>query len=90
MAKQDKKEEVEMTAEEAKAARAAKHAALPKKTSEQEKREAFRLYWAQEKHKYGKEKNLEPVLWVHLLAMNMESPDMFEKGIAHFGLKKII
>lgn len=90
MAKKDKmKEEVEMTSEEAKAARAAAHAALPKKTSEQEKREAFRLFWAQEKYKYGKDKGLEPILWVHLKAINMESPDKFEAGILHFGLKKI-
>ena len=84
------KEEVEMTAEEAKAARAAKHAALPKKASEQEKREAFRLFWAHEKYNYGKEKNLEPILWVHLKAIDMASPDKFEAGISHFGLKKIV
>lgn len=86
----EQKEEVkEMSIEEARALRAAKHNALPKQSSEQEKRESFRLFWAQEKAKYGKEKNLEPILWLHLLAMNFDTPENFEKGIAHYGLKKI-
>ena len=90
MAKNDKKQEVaEMTTEEARALRASKHNALPKKSSDLEKREAFRLFWAQEKYKYGKEKNLEPILWVHLKAIQMDSPEHFKKGLAHFGLKEI-
>lgn len=91
MAKKDKMKEevVEMTSEEARAARAAKHAALPKKSSEQEKREAFRLFWAQEKSRYGKDKGLESILWLHLKAMDMDSPEKFEAGILHFGLKKL-
>ena len=90
MAKNDKKQAVvEMTTEEAKALRASKHNALPKKSSEQELREAFRLFWAQEKANYGRDKDLEPVLWVHLKAIKMDSPEKFTAGISHFGLKKI-
>ena len=56
MAKKEKvapMEQKEMTLEEAKALRAAKHAALPKKATEEEKREAFRVFWAQEKASYA-------------------------------------
>lgn len=85
-----KKEQIEeMTTEEAKAARAAKHAAIPKKPTDQEQREAFRIFWAQEKSKYGKDRKLEPVLWVHLKAIGMASPDKFNAGIQHFGLKQV-
>ena len=90
MAKKEQKQEVmEMSADEARALRAAKHNSLPKKVSELEKREAFRLFWAQEKYKYGREKDLEPVLWVHLKAIKMDSPENFNAGISNFGLKKI-
>ena len=88
MAKNDKKQE-DMSVDEAKALRAAKHNALPKKSSDQEKREAFRLFWAQEKSNYGRDKDLEPVLWVHLKAINMDNPEQFHAGIQHFGLKQI-
>lgn len=91
MAKKEQKQAVEeeMTVEEAKALRAAKHAALPKKTSNLQNREAFRLFWAQNKGFYGKEKNLEGVLWVHLKAIGLDTPENFKKGLEHFGLKEI-
>jgi hypothetical protein len=89
MAKKELQEDQEMTLEEAKALRAAKHKAIPKKNTSAENREAFRMFWAQNKAKYGKEKKLENVLWVHLLAIGMDTADKFEAGIAHFGLQKI-
>lgn len=88
MAKREKKEEVEMSIEEARALRAAKHNSLPKQTSEQEKRETFRLFWAQEKSRYGKDKGLEPILWLHLKAIKMDTPEKFKRGLEHFGLKE--
>jgi len=87
--KEQKQEVVEMSVEEAKALRAAKHASIPKKSSESDNKEAFRLFWAKEKASYGKEKSLESVLWVHLKAIKMDSPEKFTAGISHFGLKKI-
>lgn len=81
--------EVEMTMEEAKAYRASLHKAIAKVLSDDETKEEFRLYWAREKYKYGKSKELEQILWLHLKASKMDKPEQFEDGIAHFGLKKI-
>jgi hypothetical protein len=79
----------EITVEEAKALRASKHAALPKKLSDLEKREEFRLFWAEAKSKYGRPKEMESVLWVHLKAINMDNKKDFEAGLENFGLKEI-
>lgn len=90
MAKETKTEAKDMTIAEARAYRASRYtapAAAP--MSEQEKREAFRLYWAQEKQKYGQPKNLEEVLWLHLQSTKLDEPSKFEAGLSHFGLKKI-
>jgi hypothetical protein len=81
-------ENAEMTLEEAKIWRAS----LPvpeKKRSEKEKRNAFKIFWAKEKKKYNKAKNLEEVVWLHLKAMKMDEPERFDEGLAHFGLKKV-
>lgn len=88
--KQDKKEKKsEMTLDEAKAYRASLATNEPKKLDDHEKREQFRLFWATNKYKYGKAKDLEPILWVHLKAAKLDDPENFEAGLAHFGLKKI-
>lgn len=78
-----------MGAEEARAYRASLHQPAAKKLSAQQKREAFRLFWAVEKAKYGKKKDLEGILWLHLKASKLDEPQQFEAGLAHFGLKKI-
>lgn len=84
-----KVEEKEMTLQEAKAYRAS----LAKKSSPDltaaQKREAFRIYWAQERSKYGQSKEIEQVLWIHLKAIKMDTPEKFEEGIKHFGYKKV-
>jgi hypothetical protein len=88
--KQEKKpEKKEMSLAEARAYRASLYKAQPVKLSDQEKREQFRIYWAENKSKYGKAKELESILWVHLKAVKLDDPEKFEAGIAHFGLKKI-
>lgn len=95
MSKNDKRYEKEeykaeeMTLTEAKAYRMSLNKAKEKELSEQEKREAFRVFWAQEKSKYGKSKDLEPVLWLHLKATKMDAPEQFDAGIKHFGLSKV-
>jgi membrane-anchored protein YejM (alkaline phosphatase superfamily) len=83
-----KKPSLEMSMEEARAYRASLAQDQTKLLSEQERREAFRLFWAQEKYKYGKPKELENVLWLHLRAIKMDSPESFEKGLQNFGLSK--
>lgn len=57
--------------------------------TEEDKRDQFRTFWAQEKYKYGKSKDLEQILWLHLKAVKMSEPEQFEAGLSHFGLKKI-
>lgn len=90
MAKRDREERQEMSAEEARAARLA--AAKPKaakELSEAQKREAFRLHWVKEKAQYGKAaRELEDIIWLHLKAIKMDEPAKFDEGIKHFGLKK--
>ena len=88
--KQDKREKKsEMTLQEAKAYRASLAKKEERKLDEHEKREQFRLFWAENKYKYGKAKDLEPILWEHLKSAKLDDPKNFEAGIAHFGLKKI-
>lgn len=53
----------------------------------QEVREAFRTFWAMNKKKYNKTKDLEHILWVHMKAAGFDRSDLFEEGIEHFGLK---
>jgi hypothetical protein len=92
MAKERKMEQMEkqeMTQEEAKAFRASLAKPEDKKLTEQQKREEFRVFWAKSKKKYGKAKDLETILWVHLKAIKMDDPTKFEDGLKHFGLKRI-
>jgi len=84
----DQQESEEMTLEEARAFRASLY--KPQKTilTQAQKREEFRKFWAREKKNYGKSKDLEQILWVHLLATKMDDPEKFEAGVKHFGLQK--
>ena len=82
-------EEKEMTTEEARAFRASLHVNVARVLPEHEKREQFRVFWAKNRLAYGKEKKLENVLWIHLKSTKCDSPENFEKGLMHFGLKKI-
>ena len=79
----------EMSLEEARAFRASLHKPSEKVLSEPEKREQFRVFWAQQKRKYDKPKELEQILWVHLKAVKLDTPEKFEDGLKHFGLKKV-
>lgn len=93
MAKKDytpknSEEAVQMTLEEAKAFRASLYKPQVKVLSSEQKREAFRVWWAQHKKKYSKSKNMEKALWLHLQAIGMDDPKDFEAGIFNFGFKK--
>lgn len=79
----------EMTVAEARARRAALHKPKAPELTEEETREEFRKFWAQQKSKYGKSKDLEEILWLHIKAVKKASPEQFEEGVAHFGLKKV-
>jgi hypothetical protein len=92
MAKKEFKEVIakqEMTIEESKAYRASLYRPKKKLLSESERRNSFRLFWAQNRKQYGEDKTLEPILWIHLMATGNDQPDKFENGLAHFGLKRI-
>ncbi len=80
---------IEMTDEEARTYRASKVQPESKVWSESEKREEFRKFWAQTKRQYGKAKDLEGILWLHLKSSGNDVPEKFEAGLAHFGLKKV-
>jgi hypothetical protein len=79
---------VSMSLEEARAYRASLHKPTPKVLTEAQKREAFRVWWAGHKKTYSKSKVMEKALWLHLKSTGMDSPEKFEEGIFHFGIKK--
>jgi hypothetical protein len=87
MAKREVKEQ--MSAEEAKAFRASLYKEQKKALTEKEKRMQFKLFWAKEKKKYKHGKSLEEILWLHLKNTDQDEPADFERGLQHFGLKKI-
>jgi hypothetical protein len=37
---------------------------------------------------FNKEKEIEEILWAHLKAIGCDSEELFEEGIANFGLKR--
>lgn len=91
MAKKEWKEgqpKEEMTLEEARSYRASLHKPPQKKLSLREKREQFKLFWAQSRKKYGRPRELENVLWTHLVSTGNDEPEKFQAGLDHFGLKK--
>ena len=77
----------EMTLEEAKAWRASLVKNEPKQMNDKEKRAAFKIYWAQNKKKFGMTNKLEEILWLHLVSTKNDSPEKFETGLKNFGLK---
>jgi hypothetical protein len=56
--------------------------------TDQERKEAFRSYWARSKRLFNKERDVEDVLWAHLKAIKHDSEELFEEGLLNFGLKK--
>lgn len=91
MAKEKKTSQnsIEMTLEQAKAYRASLYKPEPKVLTDAQKREAFRIFWASHKKMYSKSRSMEQALWLHLKSTGMDSPENFEKGIFHFGFKKV-
>lgn len=87
--KADQMDNKEMSLDEARKYRAALYKPEEKKLSDAEKRESFRIFWAQNRKQYGKSKDLESIIWLHLKAVKMDEPEKFDSGIKHFGLKKI-
>jgi hypothetical protein len=78
-----------MTLEEAKAFRASLAKTTTKPLNQKQKRDAFKVYWTQNKKKYGMTGKLEHVLWLHLVATQNDSPANFEAGLKNFGIKKV-
>lgn len=78
-----------MSLDEARAYRASLAKDQPKKLTEKQKRNAFKIYWAQNKKKFGMTNKLEDVLWLHLTATGNDSPEKFEDGLKNFGIKKV-
>ena len=59
------------------------------KVEEKDFREEFKVWWASNRKKFNKEKEIEHILWVHLKATKHDVPEKFEAGIKHFGLKQV-
>jgi hypothetical protein len=89
MAKGKQAMKEEMTLDEAKAYRASLYIPTTKALTEKQKRNEFKLFWAKEKKKYKNGRSLEEILWLHLKNTKQDEPASFEKGLQHFGLKKI-
>ena len=90
MAKPQKELQLQtMTTEEAIALRAARYKNIPKPLTEKEKRQAFKIYWTENKKKYGMTGKLEEVLWLHLVSTKNDSPENFDAGLKNFGIKKV-
>jgi hypothetical protein len=68
--------------------RSARQSNFEAPVSSQDTREAFAAFWAIAKKDYRKSKDLEDILWAHLKASGFDKPELFEKGLEHFGLKK--
>lgn len=79
---------VEMSLEEAKAFRASLHKPVKKVLSDEQKREAFRVWWAKRKKDLSKSGKVEYAVWLHLKTIGMDDPENFEAGIYNFGYKK--
>lgn len=72
----------------------AKRLAIHNKTKKQNRsdveiREEFRKYWTVAKKEFNRGKELEEVLWAYLVSIGFNKPELFEKGIKQFGLKKV-
>lgn len=51
-------------------------------------RESFRLWWASNRRRYGRPRELEAVLWEHLVASGHDREQDFDRGLKHFGLEE--
>lgn len=85
--KESQKKMLEMAPE--KEASASVFQPVERPLQEHERRELFRVFWAENRNKYGKGRSLEEILWVHLKAAKLDDPNRFEEGLTHFGLKKV-
>ena len=88
--KMSRDEQIEDVQSRLAAARAKRLEKAKKKETKQElaTKEQFSLWWAKNRFKYNKSKDLEVILWAHLCAIGCKKQADFERGIEHFGLKK--
>lgn len=49
-------------------------------------RDKFSEFWAQNRKKFDRPRELEDVIWAHLKASGHDKPELFTKGLTHFGL----
>ena len=90
MAKKQAKPEIqEMSNEEARAFRASLVVDKVKVLNQKQKREAFKIYWTENKKKFGMTSKLEEILWLHLVSTKNDSPENFAAGLQNFGIKKV-
>jgi len=85
----DNKPRDEQIKEKLEAARQVSPVAKKRDAYEESKaKEAFGTWWTAARKSYDRPKDLEDVLWAHLRSTGHDKPELFEKGVEHFGLKK--
>jgi len=83
-------EDVQAKLDESRQARIELAARLSAKTSDKAMTHysTFQEWWAANRKSYDRPKDLEEIIWAHLKAVGCNSPEKFEEGTTHFGLKK--
>lgn len=54
---------------------------------EDEVRKAFKSHFVKLKRSLKLDASLEEVIWLHLKATGNDKPELFERGVRHFGYK---
>lgn len=86
LSKEDQIIEVEQKLS-AREARKAAWEALNKQEEIPVSKQAFLDFWAENRRRFGKDREFAEIVWLHLIASGMATPDKFEAGLKHFGLK---
>jgi hypothetical protein len=60
---------------------------MARELREEEVKKEFKQYFIKLKRKLDLDPNLEGVLWLHLKSAGFAKPELFSKGIEHFGYK---
>lgn len=86
--KEEQVADVKTKLAEARAKRLALSGKTEIKTEDIDLKQAFLSFWAKNRSQYGKEREFGDILWLHLKSAGFDKPELFGRGIEHFGLKK--
>lgn len=86
--KEEQVADVKAKLAEARAKRLALSEKAQPKQDDTDVKQAFHSYWAKNRSQYGKDKDFADILWLHLKSAGFDKPELFGRGIEHFGLQK--